>query len=184
MLREDALFYNLPCPIPHHHLVGKLDINTLVPTATFCYTKDVNTCQLDSTWVNRTRIGKKENALRLVHDSLARTCLPGNESIYSFYLPTNEERWNGILIWEDCPDATFQIRMGHPDNPFYNLQHVLLEKFHQRRFEAGWHPQVRIWNKKKQIKNFEKIHKVVLQKVKQPKLCIQRITKRKPICIF
>lgn len=169
---RNTLFLNLPCPIPSTRQY-RFPITDVFPDCHFCYTsKNVTPESLDDTWVNRSLpMEQSEQTMRIILETTTVTnaCPVFND---------NQERWtigNLPLFQRPC-DAIVGKPWSTTNEWWYNLQQIVAQQFQKRRFHAGWHPQVRVWDKKKESKLFDKINEK-MKKTKRTPIIFKKLTK-------
>lgn len=158
-----ALNLNLPYPVPDGSNpfteVGRFDVRILTPDAVYCYAGP--NAQLDPNWEERSKPNSTDQVLQIVQQNLCN--LPeerrkyfGGAILYTDDLAEyyeNSAKYRGML---PSLQHLYERNNSHSSHaPFYALRTVLLQSFHQKRFAAGWHPNVRIWNRKEELTKFD-----------------------------
>lgn len=139
---DDVLTVDLPFPIPDSADVntqaGSFDVRRYHNNATFCYSQRK---KLDTRWADKIAVrSPKEQVMSWTLETM------------SHVIPERREYYNGVAIYQHPTDQWFK---GGRVGDFYSLRDATLKEFHKRRFEANWHPNVRIWKKKEQIKLYD-----------------------------
>lgn len=155
---DDVLLYNLPFPIPDaadvNTQVGSFDVKRYHPDANFCYS---NKTKLNQKWQKHPNAvaSQKELALRMVHHNM------------SWVSPDRNEYFGDVNLWQHPLDPRLPQHLWCED--FYALREVLLQEYHKRRFASGWHPNVRVWNKKEEMNKHQQINykSIYLARAKQ-----------------
>jgi hypothetical protein len=144
---DDVLLCNLPFPLPDttdvNTQVGSFNVKRYHPDANFCYS---NKTKLNQKWQKHpdAAAGQKELALRMAHHNM------------SWVSPDRNEYFGDVNLWQHPVDARLPPQLC--DGDFYALREVLLQEYHKRRFASGWHPNVRIWNKREELDKVQQIN--------------------------
>jgi len=157
---DTILTVNLPHPIPDMADVnthaGSFDIKRYSPDAFFCYARP--NAMLDTSWPARSTKDPKITVLEIVHQHMtSKTDPPKDEQEYFGGIPLWFDQYDAVTI-PDNQDWEARLWWNGKEKSFYNLRGILLQDYHRRRFSAGWHPNVRIWDPKKEVKLLDQIN--------------------------
>lgn len=151
---KNALMYNFVCPIPMNDGVFWPRMANVVPGSYLCYS---NKKKLDENWIDRCESpDQEEQLLRILNHQLVEN----DETYCGDHV---NDKYAGIWTWANPTDAYLEQNTFN-DHLFYPIRDRILQKWQERRYAAGWHPQIRMTSG---VVDRAKLFDVVNEKVKE-----------------
>lgn len=133
-----SLTYDFACPIPvDPEKTGWPMLDNVYREAFLCYS---NKKTKNYDWESNARPKTDaEMALHVFWENLVT-----HQDPVWYKDRSNFDSYGGISLWLDPFDAHFKENVCRNEDPLYIIRDLLLEKYHERRFAADHHPQIRV----------------------------------------